>query len=331
MPPPPPKKCAEGAPTWIVTFADLMSLLLTFFVLLLSFSVMEIDKFKKIAGAMHDAFGLQSMDRKSGVIELDGSAAATANKYVVPIPIPEADARKEIIPDESDVEDGQDTPVQAVPVVDKPADKAKRTYNDLQTVMAKEIASDVMDIIRAGNVTVVRFPDEVSFPSGSSDMKPEFLPILSKFLTVLQNSEGQIIVSGHTDDIPIATDRYRSNWSLSSSRAISVVQYILDHTNISSARITVQGFADSRPLVPNDSAENRAKNRRVEVTIQSVTEAPDTTLTMPSAANVEAEFKTDGGVNPPAEAALPIPTPKAEPLYNSNGTVTHRPPSILGE
>ncbi|OEJ64049.1 flagellar motor protein MotB [Magnetovibrio blakemorei] len=334
MPPPPPKKCAEGAPTWIVTFADLMSLLLTFFVLLLSFSVMEIDKFKKIAGAMHDAFGLQSMDRKSGVIELDGSAAATANKYVVPIPIPEADARKEIVPDETDVEEGQDKPVQAVPEVDKAADKAKRTFNDLKTVMANEIASDVMDIIRAGNVTVVRFPDEVSFPSGSSDMKDEFLPILSKFLTVLQNSEGQIIVSGHTDDIPISTDRFHSNWSLSSSRAISVVQYILDHTNIKPARITVQGFADSRPLVPNDSAKNRAKNRRVEVTIQSVADGPSTTVTVPSTPNADAQFKTEAGGNGAVKTdapSVPTPAPIGEPLYNTNGTVTHRPPSILGD
>gem|GEM_PF-300874 len=339
MPPPPAKKCTAGAPTWIVTFADLMSLLLTFFVLLLSFSVMEIDKFRKIAGAMHDAFGLQSMDRKSGVIELDGSAAATANKYVVPIPIPEADVSKKVVPDETDVEEGQDKPVQAVPEVDKAADKAKRTFNDLQTVMAHEIASDVMDIIRAGNVTVVRFPDEVSFPSGSSDMKDEFLPVLSKFLTVLQNSEGQIIVSGHTDDVPISTDRFRSNWSLSSSRAISVVQYILDHTNIDPARITVQGFADSRPLVANDSAENRAKNRRVEVTIQSITNAPSTNVTVPSAPPADAQFNTDAGGNsaapsgPPLPAPTPAPTPApfGEPLYNPNGTITHRPPSILGD
>jgi len=267
----PPKKCVEGAPTWIVTFADLMSLLLTFFVLLLSFSVMEVDKFKKIAGAMSDAFGLQSMDKKSGIIELDGSPAAGATKHVVPIPIPEMEVTEQVAPDEEDIVEGKEEPVQVVP--DKAAEKAKRTFNDLQTVMANEIASDVMDIIRAGNVTVVRFPDKVSFPSGSGEFKDDFLPILTKFLTVLQESEGQILISGHTDDLPISTDQYRSNWDLSAGRAISVAHYILQYTSIDPSRITVQGFADSRPLVPNDSPENRSKNRRVEITIRSLGEA----------------------------------------------------------
>jgi len=263
----PKKKGQAGAPTWIVTFADLMSLLLTFFVLLLSFSVMEVDKFKKIAGAMSDAFGLQSMDKKSGIIELDGSPAASASKHVLPIPIPEMDVTEYVAPEEEDVEKGPEEPVQVVP--DQAAEKAKRTFNDLKTVMASEIASDVIDLIHAGNVTVVRFPDQVSFPSGSGELKDEFLPILSKFLSVLEESEGQILISGHTDDLPISTAQYRSNWDLSASRAISVAQFILKHTTIDPSRITVQGFADSRPLAPNDSPENRAKNRRVEITIQS--------------------------------------------------------------
>jgi len=271
----PKKKSETGAPAWIVTFADLMSLLLTFFVLLLSFSVMETDKFKKIAGAMSDAFGLQSMDRKAGIIELDGVPAAGATKHVVPIPIPEMEVTDLVIPDEEDVQDGPQEPVQEVPEVDVVADSAKRTFNDIQTVMASEIASDVMDIVRAGNTTVVRFPDSVSFPSGSGEFKDEFLPILSKFLHVLEEAEGQILISGHTDDLPISTDKYRSNWELSAGRAISVAHYILQYTTIDPSRITVQGFADSRPLRPNDSPENRAKNRRVEITINAASDKPE--------------------------------------------------------
>jgi len=271
----PKKKSETGAPAWIVTFADLMSLLLTFFVLLLSFSVMETDKFKKIAGAMSDAFGLQSMDRKAGIIELDGVPAAGATKHVVPIPIPEMEVTDLVIPDEKDVQDGPQEPVQEVPEVDVVADSAKRTFNDIQTVMASEIASDVMDIVRAGNTTVVRFPDSVSFPSGSGEFKDEFLPILSKFLHVLEEAEGQILISGHTDDLPISTDKYRSNWELSAGRAISVAHYILQYTTIDPGRITVQGFADSRPLRPNDSPENRAKNRRVEITINAASDKPE--------------------------------------------------------
>lgn len=264
------KKGDEGAPTWIVTFADLMSLLLTFFVLLLSFSTMEVQSFKKLAGAMSESFGLQSFERMAGIIELDGVAVGTAAKNVVPIPLPEMDLPEEVAIPEEEVVKGEEPPVLEVP--DKAAEASQRTFNDIQTVMADEIAANVMDIMRAGNVTVVRFPDEVSFPSGSGELKTEFQPILGKFLSVLAQSKGQIIISGHTDDLPISTEQYRSNWDLSASRAASVAHYILKFTDIPAERIAVQGFADSRPLVPNDSPEHRAKNRRVEITIQQIGE-----------------------------------------------------------
>jgi len=262
------KKGGAGAPAWIVTFADLMSLLLTFFVLLLSFSSMEITEFKKMAGAMSQSFGLQSFDYLSGIIELEGSAVGTTAKNVEPIFLPDQIPTDQIGPDVKDVVEGMEPPVQEVP--DKQAEASKRTFNDLETVMATEIAADVMDLIRAGNTTIVRFPDKVSFPSGSGELKSEFLPVLSKVLSVLESSGGNIIISGHTDDIPITTDQHRSNWDLSSSRAASVAHYILKYTTISPDRITVQGYADSRPLVANDSADNRAKNRRVEITIEQL-------------------------------------------------------------
>jgi chemotaxis protein MotB len=272
MSPRPAKKGGGGAPTWIVTFADLMSLLLTFFVLLLSFSNMEVDQFKKLAGAMKESFGLQSFERMAGIIELDGIAVGTAAKHVVPIPLPQVDLPQQTAVVQDLVIKDTEEPVQEVP--DKNAEASRRTFNDLQTVMADEIAANVMDIIRAGNVTVVRFPDQVSFPSGSGDLKPEFLPVLGKFISILEESHGQIVISGHTDDLPISTEQYRSNWDLSASRAASVAHYILKFTSIPADRITVQGYADSRPLVPNDSPENRAKNRRVEITILQSGEKP---------------------------------------------------------
>lgn len=261
------KKKPGGAPLWIVTFADLMSLLLTFFILLLSFSNMEVQEFKKVAGAMRSAFGLQALDRLAGLIELDGFTQSTAVKHVVQIPLPEQDITDMVIPEQDPVEEEpiEEEPEQEVP--DLQAEASKRTFNDMQRVLANEIASDAMMVIKAGNSTVLRFPNKQTFESGFSDMLPEFLPTLQKVLDELETSDGQIIISGHTDDIPITTDQFRSNWDLSASRATSVAHYILKNTTITRDRITVQGFADSRPLAPNDSAENRAKNRRVEITI----------------------------------------------------------------
>jgi chemotaxis protein MotB len=261
------KKADGGAPAWIVTFADLMSLLLTFFVLLLSFSNMEVQEFKKVAGSMRSAFGLQSLDRLAGLIELEGFTSSTAVKHVVQIPIPEQDITDVVLPPEPEIVDEEtEEPVQEVP--DLQAEASRRTFNDLQELMASEIAADVMALIRSGNSTVIRFPDRQSFASGEGEMKPEFIPILSKVLKQLEKEKGQIIISGHTDNIPIHTEKYRSNWDLSASRATSVAQYIMDHTTITKDQITVQGYADSRPLAPNDSELNRAKNRRVEITVK---------------------------------------------------------------
>jgi len=259
------KKGDGGAPAWIVTFADLMSLLLTFFVLLLSFSNMEVQEFKKVAGAMRSAFGLQSFDRLAGIIELDGTINGTAATQVLPIPIPESDGALQSTPLAPEPKKPEISPVQDVP--DKQAEASRKTFNDIQNVMAREIASDVMTVMRAGNTTIVRFPDRQSFSSGSGDLKSDFFPVIGKILPELEKSNGQIIISGHTDDIPINTEKYRSNWDLSASRATSMAHYILKHSNIAASRITVQGYADSRPLAPNDNNQNRAKNRRVEITI----------------------------------------------------------------
>jgi len=98
---------------------------------------------------------------------------------------------------------------------------------------------------------------------------PSTLEILDRVAKALAETNGQLMVSGHTDDVPISTGRYRSNWDLSSARASSVVHYLLKNKLIAPGRISATGYADSRPLVPNNSAENRATNRRVEITIRA--------------------------------------------------------------
>ena len=119
-----------------------------------------------------------------------------------------------------------------------------------------------------GGPVVIRFSPDVAFDPGRHELKQSFLPTLDKLARVLTAAPGQIIVAGHTDDVPIATTRYRSNWDLSTARAVSVVQHLLDHATINPARVSAQGYADSRPLVPNNSPENRAINRRVEISIE---------------------------------------------------------------
>jgi len=114
---------------------------------------------------------------------------------------------------------------------------------------------------------IIRINEKGSFPSGAAVLKAGFEPVMEKITAAVNDSVGIVNVAGHTDDIPISTDWYRSNWELAASRSVTVAHYMLKTKGTDPNRIVVQGYADTKPLVPNDSAENRAKNRRVEIII----------------------------------------------------------------
>ncbi|MDH3335596.1 MAG: OmpA family protein [Rhodospirillaceae bacterium] len=265
------KPKAGGAPSWMVTFADLMALLLTLFVLLLSFATMEVQRFKDLSGSLRDAFGFQKESVLTGIIEIEGTAQHKAQTKTLPVPV------ATVLPPEEQTNDDTpaDTPTPAAQTVTPPdefARQSQQTYSRLQDEMSDEIENALIDVVSSGDVTIIRFPDQVSFMSGSGELLEQFLPVMQKIVAVLEETlksgNGHIIISGHTDDVPISTERYRSNWDLSSARAASVAHYLLANTNIEPSRITVQGYADSRPLVENNSPGNRARNRRVEISIQ---------------------------------------------------------------
>ncbi|MCW8920387.1 MAG: OmpA family protein, partial [Sedimenticola sp.] len=107
-----------------------------------------------------------------------------------------------------------------------------------------------------------------SFPSGSAQLNDDFYGVMVRLSEAVAKTPGKVVVAGHTDDVPIATRRFRSNWELSSARAVTVVHALLDDPNVDPKRVTVEGHADSQPLLPNDSKENRAINRRVELIIE---------------------------------------------------------------
>lgn len=256
------KKCPpKGSPQWMATFADLMSLLLVLFVLLLTFSEMNVIKYKMMAGAMRNAFGISQQDRLAGVIEIDGQlereAARNINPTKTPVPTVSMD-----IPDTTDQEEFDPNPAAT------PEEQASDVENEVARIIAEEAADKGVDVEREGNEVKIRFPSEIAFGSGSANVGPDFADLLNKLIDVVAKSQGDIYVAGHTDDIPLGSGGpYRSNWELSAARATSVVHHFLTYSDIDPARMAVQGYGESRPLVPNDSPENRAKNRRVEMTL----------------------------------------------------------------
>jgi chemotaxis protein MotB len=231
-------KFDKPQPTWLVTYADLMALLLCLFVLILSFSDINQDSFRKNAGPLSNAFGVR---RDS--VELP--APSTASIVLRPAEnFPEHKLEQEQI------------------------------VSTVRKTLADELARNVVDVAEGDGTVTMRFPGSTAFSSGSADLQQTFLATLDKVILAVEKNKRGISVSGHTDDVPINTERFRSNWDLSSARAVSVAHYLLDSGRIDSKRMTVSGHADSIPVKPNDSPENQAINRRVEITI-NIPKAPE--------------------------------------------------------
>jgi len=269
-----------GGAGWITTFADLMSLLMCFFVLLLSFSEMNVLKFKRLAGSMEEAFGVQQKFRANdppkgtSIIALEFSPGKPR-----PTPLNEIwqkttdDSRSSLdvaCQDMGGSNSGESGDAQQMVVVDKIKDLVGETEQDaidLASALSKEIAAGVLEIETAGRRITIRIKEHGSFPSGTATVTTNFKPVLKIIRQQLRDIEGQIIVEGHTDDDPIATARFRSNWALSSARAVSVAHGLFQDPDLDQNRFTITGFAETQPLVSNTTKAGKARNRRVEVII----------------------------------------------------------------
>ncbi|VUD53898.1 Motility protein B [Thalassocella blandensis] len=275
--------CPPGLPPWMGTFADLMSLLMCFFVLLLSFSEMDAMKFKRLAGSMAQAFGVQN---KLNVTDIPKGTSIIAQEFSPgrpeSTPINEIWQHTEDITEMSlDVDCSQEYTVEqgmegydagiALKVKQKLEELIGETQKDayeLADTLSEQISDGQVEIETRGRMIIIRIREKGSFISGSAVLAPSYKDVLREVKAVLAQKSGRIAVQGHTDDVPIRTSRFRTNWELSSSRAVSVALELMQGGEIQEKRFEVAGFADTKPLAPNDSPENRARNRRVEILIK---------------------------------------------------------------
>ena len=244
---------------WLATFADLMALLMCFFVLLLSFSEIDVQKYKQVAGSMKNAFGIQR--------EIKAKEIPKAESIVM----------QEFSP-------GKPDPTIFQVVRQQTTDEMKRVPRDpdestsaeealaalaqqIREKLADELDDEALELLVGEGGIMIRVRERDAFPSGSARLQAGFVPVLDKLVDVLNDMEGNIVVSGHTDNLPIETFAYPSNWVLSSARAASVVHHLANARLDDPSRIEIRAYADTRPIVPNDSRENRARNRRVEIDI----------------------------------------------------------------
>jgi chemotaxis protein MotB len=260
-----PKK-QEGNSGWIITFADLMSLLLTFFILLLSFSKMDLHKYELMAQSLSQAFGFSLLESSPGgqiIFEDEPPPPPPPAQDVSLIEREFAQFEEEMEADDVEMLE-QSEGVDFVTQIDPNIENLTETLVD---ELEAEIVSNALNVTYDSEKVVVRFSEATIFSSGSEELMDEMFPIIEKIEEVLAGCNGQIVVSGYTDDLPVTSNRFRSNWDLSAARAVSVVHQLIFNNKIDPNRVSATGRAETNPLVPNDSIANRAKNRRVEISI----------------------------------------------------------------
>ena len=360
-----PKCKGGGAPAWMATFADMATLLMAFFVLLLSFAETEVPKFKQVAGSLKMAFGIEKIVPKVTIpmarsIMVENFTPAVAERSVMDVKEQQSDfVRGDFIEkktEEGEYEDPLDSDFQQVQealeeelnkgmadvriengeikvtllepasaggqqgtegegkggqvaqetldavakVAEVSAELSSKVgvhladqaqgnqtganatrrqsrsgdssgmskYDRLRADLSEEIASGLAEVEKDGDKIIVRLASQGSFTSGSSDLRQAFRPTLTRLGNSLAKYPGSVMVEGHTDNVPVAfSERFKSNWDLSAARAASIADFLLTSTSLEGGNVQIAGFADTRPLESNDTANGRAQNRRIEVIV----------------------------------------------------------------
>jgi len=230
----------EGAPDWVVTFGDMMSLLMCFFVLLLSFSEMDRAKYKEVAGSLEKAFGIQR--------QIKATDSPKGIKMIA------KDFDQEAIPTRQSLE------FVATQQREELGEELKREVETRFQGMNDMIQVEVNE-----SQVIVRMMGDTAFDSGKAELRKQMIPLLKNIGASVIETKGDLIIAGHTDNVPMKGGLYKSNLRLSIARATSVAEFLIHQTTIDPQRISTMGFGEFRPIESNVTPEGRMKNRRVEI------------------------------------------------------------------
>ena len=224
----------EGLPAWMATFADMVTLLLCFFVLLLSFAEQSEEKYRDALGSIKGAFGVKEVRAISEQMALFNTTSEATK-----------DMASKISHDERLL----------LGVVMRIKSLLEST--DVELKEGAGVTADRDGVVFSANSSAM-------FEPGSAELRPRAHEILDNVVKVLKDYKLNLVVRGHTDNRPISTKKFPSNWELSAARAAVALDYILRKGDIEISRAKAVGYADTRPAVPNDTDEDRRKNQRVE-------------------------------------------------------------------
>ncbi|OLO40220.1 flagellar motor protein MotS [Alkalihalophilus pseudofirmus] len=232
----------KGAPRWMVTFSDLMTLILVFFILLFSMSVVDAEKFRAIADSFQQR---QILDFLPSAIEFETPSEDRGEQRRDPF-------------DEGKFGEEQDINMDEL-------------LQEVQQFLETNELTELISATRDDRGVVLVLQERTLFETAEADVLSDAQPFLDKVGTLLTAIPNLVKVEGHTDSRPISTYRFPSNWELSGARASSVIRYLLDNHDLETNRFIATGYGDTRPVVPNTTVENLQTNRRVVIVISDPT------------------------------------------------------------
>ncbi|MBC5638628.1 flagellar motor protein MotB [Ornithinibacillus sp. BX22] len=252
------KNVKKGAPKWMVTYSDMVTLILVFFILLFSMSQIDSAKFEAISESFKNRM---IFDFFPSPVPMDNPTENTSTE------------EKGQTTNEFDMPVNDDK--KSKPDSDTAEDSLSNLMDEVEAYLDEHSLNHVISANRSERGVELVLQDSILFDSGEADILPSAHPFLTKVGNLLSQINNDIKVEGHTDDVPMSSYRYPSNWELSGARASSVVRLLVDENKLDEDRFSIAGYSDTKPLVPNDSASNRSKNRRVEIVIleESYTES----------------------------------------------------------
>lgn len=233
---------------WLVSYADFITLLFAFFTMLYAMSSVDAKKFNSMVQSMQAAFEMRGYNGRVGDDALGPeSKAGQPTEVVVP-------------PADKGLDQGKDGGV------GKEADLAQ-LHQELNRRLSRQIGQNLVDIERDPRGLVISIREAGSFTTGSAGLSPTAMDLMAQIGATLKDVRNAVRIEGHTDDVPIHTAQFRSNWELSTARATTVVAFMLDQRYVEPARLSAAGYAEYHPRAANTSDATRARNRRVDIVI----------------------------------------------------------------
>lgn len=263
----------ENHEAWVIPYADMITLLMGLFIVMWSIGNADLAKLEAVQSSFSGALGMGSagggpLDGGDGVLESAGRPSFDLQAAMLEYPLLTAERLGEAV-QALDREEAEEV--------------ARELENEQLTEVERRITrhaevtgvSDAVHIRREDRGLVVSIvSDQVLFVPGSADLRPEGREILDGLADALLELPNHVAIEGHTDDVPISTARFPSNWELSTARSTSVLQYFLQRYDFPPDRLTAAGYAEQRPVAANDSVAGRAQNRRVDIAVLAIGPVP---------------------------------------------------------